>query len=127
VALLDRRQVLIQDEVEAEKPAEVWWFLHTAAEAQVDEEGSQATLTQGDARLWVRILAPEGARFTVRDARPLPSSPRPEPQAANNGIRKLAIRWTGSSRTRLAVFLVPLRAGETGPTRLPKVVPLSQW
>jgi hypothetical protein len=127
VALLDRRQVLIQDEVEAEKPAEVWWFLHTPAEAEVSESGSEATLKQGNARLWARILSPKGATFTVREVRPLPTSPHPEKQASNDGIRKLAIQQAGSADLRLAVLFVPLRAGEPQPSRLPEVVPLSEW
>ena len=32
IAMLDRRAVLIQDEVTSTNPTEVWWFLHTAAD-----------------------------------------------------------------------------------------------
>ncbi len=32
VALLDRRRVLVQDEVEADKPVDLWWFMHTPAD-----------------------------------------------------------------------------------------------
>jgi hypothetical protein len=127
VALLDRRQVLLQDEVQAESPADVWWFLHTPAEVAVSGDGAEATLTHGTARLWARILAPRGATFSVRDAHPLPSSPHPEKQATNDGIRKLAIQRDGSTDLRLAVLLVPLRAGEPLPTRLPEVTPLAEW
>jgi hypothetical protein len=35
--------VLVQDEFEAASPAEVWWFLHTQAEVEVD--GHTATLS----------------------------------------------------------------------------------
>src|SRR5439155_131517 len=29
LALLERKEFLIQDEIQADKPAEVWWFMHT--------------------------------------------------------------------------------------------------
>ena len=32
VALLDRKQVLVEDELKCAVPAEVWWFAHTPAE-----------------------------------------------------------------------------------------------
>jgi heparinase II/III-like protein/uncharacterized protein DUF4962 len=127
IALLNRREVLLQDELQAEKPAEVWWFLHTPALAQLSDGGATATLTQGDQRLWVHLLSPPGATFTIMDARPLASSPHPEGQAQNEGIRKLAIHLTGVTNLRLAVLLVPLRAGEEPPVHLPEVTPLGNW
>jgi hypothetical protein len=127
VALLERRHLLVQDEVQAEEPADVWWFLHTPAEPQVSDDGAAATLKRGEQRLWLRILSPQGARFTVTAAQPLPSSPRPEGQAKNDGIRKLAIHRAGVTDLRLAVLLAPLRPGEAPPTRLPEVAPLAKW
>jgi heparinase II/III-like protein/uncharacterized protein DUF4962 len=127
IALLDRRQVLLQDEVEADRPAEVWWFLHTAANAVVGEGGATATLTDGDRRLWVRILSPAGATFTIMDAAPLPTSPHPVGQAKNEGVRKLAIHLADVTHLRLAVLLVPLRPGAAPPSSLPEVTPLAGW
>src|SRR5205823_4100022 len=51
IALLDRRQVLVHDEIQAERPADLWWFLHTTALVQVGHDGVTATLTQDGARL----------------------------------------------------------------------------
>lgn len=126
VALLDRRRVLVQDEVRTDQPAEVWWFLHTPAQVKLEDE-TTAILTQGDARLWARILSPAGARFAVREAEPLPSSPHPEKQASNAKTRKLAIQLRDSKETRLAVLLAPLAAGEAVPAKLPELTPLEQW
>jgi hypothetical protein len=134
VALLDRRAVLVQDEISAAN-ADVWWFLHTPAELALAGDGRSATLRlpspsgrgaggEGMARLSVQVLAPAEARFEVRPAAPLASSPQPERQAANDKVRKLALHFPGTSQLRLAVLLVPLdgKAVET-----PEVKPLEEW
>jgi hypothetical protein len=125
VALLDGGQVLVQDEVRAVQPAEVWWFLHTAAEITVADHGRRATLFQGSRRLEAEVLAPADARWTVMEARPLPTSPQPEKQHANPGVRKLALRLPNVTELRLAVRLVPLGTETVPPP--PAVQPLEAW
>ncbi len=126
VALLNRRQVLVQDEITAQKPADVWWFFHTPAEISLSDDGTTATLTQKDRTLVARLLAPANARFTVMAAQPLPSSPHPEKQAANANIKKLAIHLPNVTDLRLAVLLTPEKAGESEP-EAPKLLELRDW
>jgi hypothetical protein len=126
VALLDRKQVLVQDEIKTAKPTDVWWFLHTHAKIEL-ADNSSATLTQDGVRLWAKILSPAGAEFTVTDAAPLPASPHPEKQADNKGVRKLAIHLANISDATLAVLLVPLRDKELPPATLSDVKPLPDW
>lgn len=125
IALLDRKRVLVQDEIQAKLPAEVWWFLHTSA--KINADGATAVLQRGDARVWVRILTPADARFQVMEAQPLPSSPHPEKQGNNKRVRKLAIQLNRVSHARLAVLLVPLPKGEAPPKELPAVSGLKSW
>jgi len=125
LALLEGRQVLVQDEVRTTQPAEVCWFLHTPAEITVADEGRRATLRQGSRRLQAEVLAPAEARWTVMEARPLPSSPQPPKQHPNPGIRKLALRLPHVTELRLVVRLVPLGT-ETAPPA-PAVQPLDAW
>ncbi len=125
IALLDGRQVLVQDELRAGTPAEVWWFLHTPAEITLGEDGRLATLTREGKRLHAEVLEPATARFTVMDAHPLPSSPRPEKQNPNVGLRKLALHLPNATELRLVVRLVP-----EGPSPLPpppEIRPLAEW
>jgi len=123
-----RRWLLVQDEIQAASPATVWWFMHfnTAATATVSSDGSAAVLTQGTARLWVKVLA-GGGTLAVSNAVPLPSSPNPAGQNANASFRKLTIKLSNVTNTRLAVLLVPLRPGEQPPATLPALQPLDQW
>ena len=127
LALLNRRQVLVQDEIQTHAPAEVWWFLHTPAEVTLTREGRVATLSLAGKELEAQILSPEPGRFTVMDAGPLSSSPAPKGQNQNKGVRKLAIQMKGVTDLRLAVLLAPRLEGQAPAPSQPSVKPLSQW
>ena len=127
LALLERKQVLVQDEMRADQPAEVWWFLHTPAQVKISDGGLTATLRHGSARLVARILSPANAAFTVMDAAPFPTSPHPERQNQNDQVRKLAIHFVDAKDVRVAVLLTPAREGETVETSLPSISPLADW
>ncbi len=127
IAMFDRRsQILVQDEIATPQPTEVWWFMHTRADIQLDGGGSQAILSQDGKRLAARILAPEGATFTAMPAAPLPSSPNPSVQAVNHNVQKLAIHLEDVTDTRIAVQLVPLQDNEVA-SLAPVVKPLQVW
>jgi len=120
VALLDRRQVLIQDEVEAKGGSGFTCRMLTPAE--VTATGDRAVLAQGDRRLEARILAPSGLGFEVAPAAALP------PQAQQPNAKVLSIRVPGrAGGTRLAVLLTPYRAGEEGPGGTVALTPLDDW
>ncbi|MFD0867686.1 Ig-like domain-containing protein [Paenibacillus residui] len=127
-ALLDhRRQFLVQDEVENKVPSELYWFMHTRANIDIDDTGTSAVLSYGDKRLLVKILSPGEAKFSVMPAEPLPTSPNPSGQNPNIGVRKLAIHMEGVLNTTISVWMVPLMPGEPLPQQAPAVVPLDQW
>ncbi len=117
VAMLDRKEVLVQDEVTLKSPTEMVWTLHT--KAKIETDGTQATLTRGDAALRAAILAPDGAAFETASAH------APEPQNPNRGVRKLLIRLPEVTKTRIAVLLTPFRGEE--PTGTRRLKPLADW
>jgi hypothetical protein len=127
VALLDRKRVLIQDEVQAARPAEVWWFMHTRSEVNLSPDKKTATLGTAGARMVARILGPETASFEVMAAQPLPTSPNPAMQNKNEGVRKLAIHVAEVKDARLAVLLVPLKPGESASEDGPRISALNDW
>lgn len=125
IALLKRKQVLLQDEVACHQPGDVWWFAHTPAQIRLSGDGSTATLTQGSKTLIAQILSPVKASFRVMDAAPLPSSPKPDKQNQNRGIRKLAIHVENTTTLRLAVLF---RSAESASALLPpRMTALSDW
>lgn len=108
LSMVERAYVTVVDEVHADAPVEVWSFLHTEAEVTLSEDCTEATLHQNGKQVSVRIEGPDGARFQVMDARPLPTSPDPEVQSRNEGRRKLAIHLCDVSDLRLALRIDPV-------------------
>ncbi|MFE5323525.1 heparinase II/III family protein [Paenibacillus sp. NPDC056579] len=132
VLFADRKRLIVEDEMQLKAPSAFWWFMHTKADVQLAEDGKSALLTQNGQRLWVTMSYPKDAPipqavFQVMEAKPLPESPNPQGQIANNGIRKLAIRLEGVKDVRLAVELIPLAKGEAVPKTGQEYVPLSEW
>ncbi|MEW6072836.1 MAG: heparinase II/III family protein [Planctomycetota bacterium] len=121
----DRRAVLVQDEIELARPAEVLWGLTTDAEIEID--GPQARLVQrresdSPAVLLATILAPPEAVFAGE------SAARPAPERPNDGVRRLVVRHPAAAGPlRLAVLLVPLGAGLSVLPPPFLLRPLSQW
>jgi hypothetical protein len=107
LSLLDRTYVVVADEVESDTPTEIWWFLHTKADIELNDDRRIATLHQNGKRLFAQIDAPAQACFEVMDASPLPTSPNPKVQADNQDRRKLAIHLQNVTDLRLAVRLTP--------------------
>lgn len=125
--LHQRSEVLIQDEIQCSTPADLYWFLHTPAEVSVAGDGTSAVLTQGDKRLWVKLLSGSGAVMSAGPAEPLPGSPNPAGQYSNDGYTTLTIHLKQVTKTNLCVWLVPLRPGEVYPTARPAVQSLDSW
>jgi autotransporter-associated beta strand protein len=134
--LLDRTDgsLLVQDELTASSAPQVNWFMHLpvayanrTSQIAISGDGATATVTIGSSRLQLRILAGTGATFTVMEALPLPTSPNPSGQASTSGVCKLAIRYTGATTERLAVWMVPLKSGQAAPVTVPAVTPLADW
>jgi Heparinase II/III-like protein/Bacterial Ig domain/PA14 domain len=127
--LNDRNDVIVQDEIDLSTASTVWWFMHFNSEqisASIAGDGSSATLTQGNERLWCKILSGDGV-FTLREAAPFSSSPDPSGQKTNSFATKLSIKLTGVTSTRLTVYLKPLANGDPIPAILPAVTSLNAW
>ncbi|MHA6484946.1 S-layer homology domain-containing protein [Paenibacillus sp. strain BS8-2] len=124
----DRTQLIVQDEMKLKTSSELYWFMHTAADITIVENGKAAILQQGDKRLYVKMLeGPADAVFSVMNAEPLPTSPDPAGQSTNFGIRKLAVHLNGVVETNLSVWLVPLYDTDPIPTAAPAYTPLDNW
>ena len=127
IALLDRRTVLVQDEIAADPPADLSWFMHTPASIQLGDNQRTAILTLGGVRLMAVLQSPANAGFSVMKAEPFPSSPQPPRQATNSGISKLAVQLKGVTNNLVAVWFVPLGPGETLSKEQPRIEPLEKW
>ncbi|MBM3333409.1 heparinase II/III family protein [Candidatus Sumerlaeota bacterium] len=120
IALLERKHVLVQDEIEAKEPVEIVWAMLTEADVAVKSDA--ATLRAGDGRLAMRIIGPEGARFETMSASP------PRPQAQNRGTTKIVVRLPSkASKARIAVVMTPYAAKGKQPQWTGEIEPLERW
>lgn len=101
----NRRDVVVQDEVSCQRPAELWWFMHTPAAVEIDDAARLVRMSQHGKTMYVRLVAPRDVRFTVMDATPLPTSPRGKGQNPNQGIRKLAIHLPQARQATIVVLV----------------------
>jgi hypothetical protein len=130
-ALIDRRHVLIVDEIVPKaRLSRVDWQMHTAA--QVELFDPMATLiypAQSEGtdprRFYLRIIDPDGGTFSLSSATPA----EPPGQKPNIGVVKLVLHLEQVEQpVRLAVFLSP-DAGACATPELPSMLrrPLSDW
>jgi hypothetical protein len=117
--------VLVQDEVELKAPGDIWWQMHTPAQVQVAADGRSAILTAGKEQLAVYLGSRPLAKFDVMDAAPLPGSPHPPKQAANDKVKKLVVHFEKTQMVIVTVRMVPGGGATTLP--FPHLSPLSQW
>ena len=102
----NRKQVLLQDELQTEAPAELWWFINTKAKGTLAADRRSVVLNLNGKRLQVKILGNGQERLQWVDGQPLSSSPNPPNQAINS--KKLAIRLNNVRNHTLRVLFTPL-------------------
>ncbi|HEX6210825.1 MAG TPA: heparinase II/III family protein [Methylomirabilota bacterium] len=113
IALVDGRDVLIQDEIEAEA-ADVIWQMLTRAIVVPDAAG--AVLHQGGRTLAFRIVEPAGARLLVGPA----TAPPPQAEQPEVSILRI-VPAERRPRQRFVIWLSP------GNRPAPEVQPLAEW
>jgi len=121
--LKNKSTVVVQDEVELEKNAEIWWFAHTEADVEIAKDGKSAKLSQNGKSIRATLDANCNASFTVMDAVLLPKSPFVEGQRTNEGTRKLAIHFEDVSELKLAVAFCALDSD----SEEAKFEPIKNW
>ena len=120
VALIDRRQILIQDEVVLPENSEIIWGMVTSADIEL--QGNKAILSIENKRMQLEILSEEESQFEIISATP------PEPQAQNEGYKKLAFRVNSTlGMNRFAVLLTPYVDGEELKSSEIEIKDLGNW
>ena len=87
----NRRTITVRDEYKfLETGHELYWFMHTRADVEIVDDNT-AILTSKGKRLKAQLVTDiEGAKFSVMNAEPLPTSPNP-PQMSNGKVVKLTV------------------------------------
>lgn len=118
----DSKTALLQDEIETKSLVDIYWFMHTKAKITIENNGKTAHLQQDGKTLFAECISPEGAKFTVMDAVPLPSSPNPSENDSNKGIQKLTISLSKVSNVTISVAFTTEKDKSTLITKT-----LSEW
>jgi hypothetical protein len=98
------KSVRVSDTIKLRHGGEVWWFLHTRAQVNPSADGRTVILSQAGETLNLHLVQPQGARFEVGPAEPLPGSPHPPIQAVNRGVTRITIHLTGAKETPIEVL-----------------------
>jgi hypothetical protein len=85
VELIDKRRVLVQDEIAPARAVDLTWNFHTFAAVDIAPDGRSATLSQDGETVRAKILEPAAARFSTA------STEAPPPQEPNPGLTNLVI------------------------------------
>ena len=120
------KQLLIQDEVHADKPVDIVWHMHTSATIELAEDGRRATLSQDGKRVVAHLSGGSPGRFDVAVADPPPAVEADPPMRAKGqrNSQKLVVRMPAKSdKLLLTVQLVP--EGERAAQR--RIVLLKDW
>jgi hypothetical protein len=117
IALLDKKRVLVEDEITPAKPVDVVWNFHTFANVEIAKDGRSATLTLNGSTLRAHILAPAGARFSTASTASAP------PQEPNPGLTNLVIPLAKQSAPQ-TIAVVFAREDDKA---TPKIKPLATW
>jgi hypothetical protein len=111
-AMLDRKRVLVQDEIDADADTPAEWNFHTPAKVELN--GATATLSLGKSQLRATLLSPSDAKFELTDC------DAPKPQKPNTGISNLMVRIKGGGT--IAVLFSAVDDSDR-----PKIKPLAGW
>ncbi len=122
VALVDRRQVLIQDEVALERKTDLYWVMQTPAAIGLSANKKTAVLSKDDKEIAVEILSPMEGSFEVWEAQPRLNEPLSEGNNKNEDKKRLVIPLKGASGTTIAVVFKDKEDAKS-----PKLSALSTW
>ena len=120
----DRSTLTIQDEFTVKALSEVYWFMHTPADIELN--GNRAILTINGKKCIAEVLSDKNAVFCVMEPTQLDSSIRNANENPNNGFKKLAVHLENvTGDTYISVKLTPV-SNFCSPSEH-RYIPLSQW
>ena len=125
-----RNAIIVQDEIKANSPVDVRWYMHTAQSITVSADKKSARIKGTyDKDMIVSLLDPSiPAEFSMMDAKPLETSPQNDEQSENTGFRKLALNTTENVKDiTIAVIMQFVPSNGDYELYMPEVQPLDSW
>ncbi len=130
----DRSQIVVQDELHLRGENDLYWFMHTMADAKVAKDGKSVILKQDGKTMYVTLQTNvKNARFSVEAETPLDGSGvRPSVWTISTQVKRLQIHAPGASgNVTLSVRFIPME-DEDVPENLKdisveKMQPITKW
>lgn len=99
----------VEDLIELKKNSEIYWFMHTLADAEVNEDGKSVLLTKDGKTMELTIECDCETEVAVVPAERMDTSGTPYAgtESLNNGYRKVQILIHGEGSINLTVTLRP--------------------
>ncbi len=100
----DRRNVLVRDEIDLKGESDIYWFLHTKAEIEMEDKNT-AVLNLNGKKIKVQILTNASSyTFGPAEAAPLPTSPQiTQSNNASSNLRKLTLNMKANGHLTVTV------------------------
>lgn len=118
--MLERRAILIQDEVTS-ATGDIRWGMLTHASLKIDS--SRCTLSRNGKQMQAEILSPPGATFKEVSTKPPTTK-----ENANRGTRMLAVTVPTKGKdevVRITILIQPI--GKDKQVAAPKIITLAKW
>lgn len=118
-AMLDNRsRFMIQDEVVADNPTDVYWFMQTGKQVEIAPDGKSLVLTDGNTmehgkRMKMILQSTDkNAVFTCTPAVPLEVSPQGAGQTPNDSVQRIQVKSSGVTKLNMQVIFIPYLVAE---------------
>jgi len=122
----DRESLKVRDEINLNETSDVYWFMHTRANIEIDADGKGATLTQNGKAIHADFICSANEwRIEERDTTYFDTSMIREGEYSRDGIKKLTLVTRASGNLTITVKLTPLN-GEAVYDNVTDT-PLSEW
>lgn len=109
----DYSKFIVHDSVKNKQASDVYWFMQTTKDVVVADDGKSATLSSGKKHMKLILQSDcASAKFEVTAAAPLPVSPNPVGQNANEGYYRIAVKSANVTSLNMRVIMIPYIGSE---------------
>lgn len=124
----NRSMIVMQDEIHTREPVDLYWFMHTACDVTVAEDGRSAVVRGKYRDMYVYLLSDVDGSLSVMDAVPLPTSPVVPTQNMNLSHKKLTFHAENvTDMTIPLAFSFDVPGLSADDMYHPEVKPIDEW
>ena len=104
------RSVTVKYEIDLDKESEMYWFMHTKANAEI--EGNKVFLTKNGKSMFMTFdTDADSLDISIKDASPLETSPSIPEQNKNLDYKKVSAHFKGKGKINFTVKIAPSGEG----------------